>query len=251
MRLSRALLSICVVFSTACASAPSGGSPAVPPRVLSDTLYPGDTRVDARRLVSGSSERVMTVERAGQPVRALGSSVDVLGAVTFNGAPALLRVGSVQRGTATLIDSTWSDPRTLAPLRHASVQPARRLFVEWTGAVIRGRVEPTTGAPIRKDSTFAVPSYDSSNWELVIRAMDLGVGVRRVLPVYDVDGLLQWYVVRVVDTTSVDGRAAWIVKADLGVAGVATMTIEQASRRLALVEVPMGQATLKMAPPGR
>lgn len=242
---------VAATLATSCASAPSARTAADAPATTGDTLYPGDARVDARRLASGAESIGMSLERPGQPSRAIGSATDVLGLSSLDGAPVLLRVQTVQRGTATLIDSTWSDPRTLAPRRHRSVQPGRRLFVDWNGRAIAGRVQPASGAPVVVDSTLAVPTFDSSNWELLVRAMDLGAGVRRVLPVYDVDGRLQWYTARVTDSTTVEGRLAWIIRAELGSAGTATLTIEQVSRRLASVDVPMGQGTLRMAANGR
>ncbi len=241
-------LAVFVFSLTACASAGSANSGRARAAVTGDTLLPGDARIDARRLATGTDQIGWMMERSGQPARSIGSARDQLGSASFENQRALLRVVTVQRGTATLIDSTWSDARSLAAFRHRSLQPGRRLFVDWNGRAIVGRIEPATGAPVRKDSSLSVSSFDSSNWDLIVRAMDLGAGVRRVFPVYDVDGLLQWYVARVSDTTSVDGRAAWIVKAELGPAGTATLTVEQASRRLALVEVPMGQGTLRMAP---
>lgn len=252
-RLARVLVALTtMVLGTACTTgSPSSGMEATPSPVRGDTVLPGDPRVDGRRLAPGTVTLAMTLERTGQPTRAMGTSVDLLTSGALNNAPALIRVGTVQRGTATILDSTWSDPRTLAPKRHRSVQPNRRLILDWNGAAVTGRVEPASGAPVVKDSAFAVPSFDSSNWDLVIRALDLSVGVRRVFPVYDVDGGVQWYSATVADTTRVEGRSAWTVKANLGRAGTATMTIEQATRRLHAVDVPLGQATLRMAESAR
>jgi hypothetical protein len=247
MRVRSAFALASVAFTIAACASTGGANGSSTAAVRGDTLLPGDARIDARRLAPGTEQVAWTMERAGQPSRNFGNAVDQLGSVSLDGQAALLRVMTVQRGTATLIDSTWSDARTLAARRHRSVQPGRRLFVDWADRAITGRIEPASGAPIARDATYLVPSFDSSNWELIVRAMDLNVGVRRVYPVYDVDGLLQWYVARVTDTTSVAGRPAWVVKAELGTSGTATLTIEQATRRLASVEVPLGQGTLRMA----
>jgi hypothetical protein len=247
----RSLLPVfAALVASGCAQSTNAPSPVVT-STTGDTIYPGDARIDGRVLTRSTEQITMTMERTGQLSRTMGSATDQLATADLGGISALLRVNTVQQGTATLIDSTWSDPRTLEPKRHRSVQPGRRLLVDWSGRAIAARIEPKSGTPVVKDSTFRVPSFDSSNWELLVRAMDLGLGVTRVLPVYDVDGLLQYYVARVSDTTRVEGRPAWLVKTELGRAGVATLTIEQATRRLALVQVPFGQATLRMAPAAR
>lgn len=242
-----------LAFALATTLAACGGSaagtatPAAPP-VTGDTVYPGDGRVDARRLATGTEQVAMTLERAGQPTRRMGSATDWLGTTTLEGRPALVRVNAVTQGTATLVDSTWSDPRTLAPFRHRSQQPGRRLEVDWTGAAVRARVVPASGAAVVKDSAWRVATFDSGNWELLVRALDLAPGVRRVLPVYDTDNLVQWYVATVSDSTVVDGKPAWVVSATLAKAGTATLTIDRATRRLLSTTVPLGQATLRMAP---
>jgi hypothetical protein len=236
----------------ACTTVHTNGTPdpnASSGRSASDTVFPGDARLEGRRIMSTAATYHWIVEQKGES-KPFGEIRDVTSTTILDGRTLLLRVATVVRGTMTLTDSTWSDPSTLAAVQHRSVQPLRRLAVNWSGAVIQGRIIlPGGKPPIVKDSAFTVPSFDSSNWELLIRAMDLAQGRTRIFPVYDVDGGLQWYRATVQRRTLMNGRDAFVIAAALGSAGTATVTVDAKSREVLLIEIPMGAAaTLRQVP---
>lgn len=223
----------------------SASAPA-PLQATPDTVLPGDRRVDARRIRASADSIAWTLERDGQQ-RPFGAATDVISRTTRDGAPVLLRVTRVARGPMILIDSTWSDPATLAPIAHRSTQPQRSLVVDWRGRSLSARIERSGGMPLVRDTTWQVPTFDSSNWELIIRALDLRAGARWTFPVYDVDGLLQWYSASVKEETVRDGRPVVIVEASLGSAGNPTLVIDRETRALIETRVSMGQAVLRMS----
>ena len=221
-------------------------TPITPTPVSPDTVLPGDRRVDARRIRASADSIDWTLERDGQQ-RPFGAAADIVSRTTRDGAPVLLRVNRVSRGPAMLIDSTWSDPTTLAPIAHRASQPQRSLVVDWRGRSLSARIERRGGTPIVRDTTWQVATFDSSNWDLVIRALDLRVGTTWTFPVYDVDGLLQWYSATVKEEAMRAGRPVVVVDASLGTAGNTTLVIDRETRAMIETRVPMGQAVLRMS----
>lgn len=214
---------------TACRPSRTAGPPPAP-AIVSDTVVPGDPRIDAGRLVHERRDFEWIADApAGR--RTLGQWHDALAVERREGQDVLARVLQVDLGRSTLVDSSWSDARTLAPLRHRSAQPGRALEVTWRGSTVQGWVQPTNAARQSRDTVLARSTFDSSNWDLVIRSLDLGAGVVRVFPVYDVDNRLSWYRATVTGDTLIDGAKAWIVEAALGTTW-AELTVDARTRRV-------------------
>lgn len=226
-----------------------GGRTAAPrpaAAVRSDTVVPGDPRVDARRLATGRRDFDWFSEGpAGR--RTLGRWRDTLAVARSTEGDVLTRVLAVDLGRTTLIDSSWSDPRTLAPFRHRSAQPGRALEVRWRDTAITAWVAPANGPRQPRDTVLGRTTFDSSNWDLVIRALDLGPGVVRVFPVYDVDNRLGWYRASVVGDTVVNGARAWVVEAALGNTW-AELTIDAATRTVVRQRMGNPKAPMLVVP---
>ncbi|MCU0622802.1 MAG: hypothetical protein MUF53_02925 [Gemmatimonadaceae bacterium] len=213
---------------------------------LSDTVRPGDPRVDARRLRPAQDTADWLVETRGER-RVVGRFDDRLMRGRLGDQAAIVRVLAVTSGTATLVDSSWSDPRTLAPLAHRSRQPTRSLEVRWVGDAVQGAILPAGGAHLGRDSVLGLRTFDSSNWDLVIRSLDLAPGVTRVFPVYDVDARVRWYRARVRGDSLVGGRRAFVVEAELGTSW-AWVLVDAATRRVYEQRMGNPQAPMRVVP---
>lgn len=242
-RLRRVAAGLLLLPAAACARR---ASEAPSPRVASDTVWPGDPRVDARRLPVTRARFDWRVDQNGT-TRTIGTFDDQLVAAPRDGRATLQRVLAVTTGTATLVDSSWSDPRTLAPIAHRSAQPARRLAVEWVGDAVRGGITPANGVAQPRDSVLGLRTFDSSNWDLIIRALDLAPGRVRHFPVYDVDSRVSWYRATVQRDTMIDGRRAFVVDAQLGRTW-AELTVDAATRAALGQRMGNPQAPMRVVP---
>ena len=143
-----------------------------------------------------------------------------------------------------LIDSTVTDAATLAPRQHRSIQPQRLLNIDFEGKRVRGRIGPAESPGAAIDTTLAWPVFDSGNWDLVVRAMPLAKDFEAVFRVYDLDGGMRDYRVKVIGSTPMHGENAHIVLFQLSAQREATVWIGDTTRRLLQVETPLGPTTI-------
>ena len=203
-------------------------------------IVPGDTTLRVREIRADTLRYALTGYRDGDEIP-VGSITDI---VSREGGELLRRVLVVQRGNASLIDSTLSDARTLAPRQHRSWQPQRHLQLDFAGLRVRGSIGPpdTQGAAI--DTTIASPAFDSGNWDLVLRALPLDSGYAARFPVYSLETGLHEYRVRVIGSATLHGERAHVVLFQLGGSQEVTVWIGATTRRLLQVETPVGPTTL-------
>lgn len=216
--------------------------PAQAPPASMKRIVPGDTSLRVLELRVDTLRYALTGFRDGDEIP-VGSITDMV--TREGGASALLRrVLVVQRGSASLIDSTLSDAVSLAPRQHRSWQPQRHLQLDFTGLRLRGSIGPPDAQGAAIDTTIASPAFDSGNWDLVVRAMPLDSGYAARFPVYDLETGLHEYRVRVIGATTMLGERAHVVLFQLGGTQEVTVWIGATTRRLLQVETPVGPTTL-------
>ena len=209
-----------------------------PPR----RFWPGDTSLRATGIRADTLTYALTAYRDADEIP-VGTITDIISR-TGTDKQVIRRVLSVQRGTARLIDSTVTDAATLAPQQHRAIQPQRLLDIDFEGKRVRGRVGPVDSPGAAVDTTLAWPVFDSGNWDLVVRSMPLALDFSAVFRVYDLDGGLRDYRVKVIGSTPMYGENAHIVLFQLGGQREATVWIGDTTRRLLQVETPLGPTTI-------
>lgn len=238
LRLRHLLLAIGLASATADEVRAQGEPPTPPGR----RIWPGDTSLRTMGIRSDSLTYALTGYRDADEI-AVGTITDI---VTRSGTDraVIRRVLSVQRGTSVLIDSTVTDAVTLAPRQHRSIQPQRMMTIEFEGKRVRGRIGPVDSPGAAIDTTLSWPVFDSGNWDLVVRSMPLAADFAAVFRVYDLDGGMRDYRVRVIGSTPMHGENAHIVLFQLGAQREATVWIGDTTRRLLQVETPLGPTTI-------
>lgn len=222
---------------TACSGAVPRSAPSAP-QVESEiiTVLPGDGSLDARLLRTGVVAYTWIIESAGQS-QPVGWVTDSLAATFDNGRPALTRTLTAQRGNMVLVDSSVSLRRSLAPRSHRSHQPRRTMVLTFDGSHVMGSVTSAQGEPATFDSTFVTPVFDSSNWDLLIRALPLREGLAVRFPVYDHDnGGLVWYTARVAGVERPGaGPESWRIEGQVGPVRN-TLWVDRQTRDLVMLE---------------
>ncbi|MDB4950334.1 MAG: hypothetical protein JWM27_2983, partial [Gemmatimonadetes bacterium] len=206
----------------------------------------GDSAVDGSRVRPARASFAWEIVR-GEGSTPVGTLTDEVSVVQSGGRPALLRVLSLQSARGALIDSTVSDARTLAPISQRSTQPRRSIALTFERGRMTGSVTPVGGAPVKVDTAGAVPAFDSSSWDLVLRALPLREGLSVRYAVFDVDLPGQtWYSARVTGVERPAGAAgdAWRVETERGDGHQATVWIDRATREVVQVEAQMGPGVL-------
>jgi hypothetical protein len=213
-----------------------------PEAMAAQATVPGAPALEPTRIRFGTMEYTLTLVR-GDEEETLGYLRDEI--MPIRGTdPVLRRVLSLTRGNSTLIDSTLTDLETLAPHWHKSVQPHREIEYQMDGARVVGIVTPTSGEARAIDTTLADLAFDSSNWDLIVRALPLADGDAAVLSMYDVDANLTRYSLRVVDRQP-RGRTDVIhVIIDMGKGREAHAWFDDITRVLLRVETQLGPDVL-------
>lgn len=197
-------------------------------------VIPGNSSVQGTRFQTGRSSKPIMLEANGQ-TQHFGELTQNLAEVDRNGRAALLSVQRFRAGSGETIDSSWADLHTLAPLAHRSHNPSRVMALDFAGNRVTGRYSPTDSAARTIDQHLATPAFDSNIMDLVIAALPLqpGYAVRIPYYIYERGGAV-WFNVRVVDTTTVTGRAgdhpAWVVEATTEGDGTTRYWIDRATR---------------------
>ena len=210
---------------------------AVPSAAVGQATIPGAPNLEPTRIRFGTLEYVLSILRDGEE-QVIGSLIDEI--LPLRGDdPVIKRVQTVRRSGGVHVDSTVTDAQTLAPRWHYGVQAQRIVLLEFDGARVRGTVTPTTGAPRVIDTTLADVAFDSSNWDLAVRALPLEEGDAAILQVYDVEQQLHRYGVRVADR-ELRGKSFIVhVIIQLGRNNEAHVWFDDITRTLLRIETPV------------
>lgn len=224
-------------------AAAQGAPPVAPLAPPSRRIAPADTALRADSIRVDTLTYTLTGYRDGDEIP-VGTIVDMTTREGEGASRMLRRIMLVKRGTATLVDSTLTDAKSLAPKQHRSSQPQRVLRIDFSGMRIRGVIGPIGSSGVALDTTLSYPAFDSGNWDLIVRAMPLAPNFAAVFRVYDVETGPHDYIVRVTGTTTIYGETAYIVQFQLSRGTESTVWIGATTRRLLQMETWVGQSTL-------
>lgn len=213
-------------------------APLTGPRVL-----PGDSTLRGEQVRAGTSRYLLTTVREGLE-QTLGTLTDVITLEQDGRVPVIRRVRTMQRGALALVDSSDTHARTLAPRSHRASQPTRRISLDFNHKRVKGWLAPAETPSLPIDTAFATPPFDSGNWDLLVRALPLAKDYAAWFPVYDVDGGLHHYHVRVVGSTMMLGEESHIVRFSLSRSRAATVWIAKGSGTLLQIETVLGPMLL-------
>lgn len=208
-----------------------------PTRAVAQATVPGAANIEPTRIRFGTLEYVLSILREGEE-QIIGSVIDEILPVRGDD-PVIKRVQTVRRSGGVNVDSTVSDAQTLAPRWHYGVQPQRIVFLEFDGTRVRGTVTPRTGTQRMIDTTLSDAAFDSSNWDLAVRALPLEEGDAAIVQVYDVDQQLHRYGVRVADRELRGKSYILHVIVQLGRNNEAHVWFDDVTRTLLRIETPI------------
>ncbi len=210
--------------------------------IQAQPIAPGSYQIDPKRIRYGTVEYNLTVVR-GDEEEAIGVVRDEI--MPINEAdPIIRRVQILVRSGSMVIDSSWSNAQTLAPVWHKSVQPGRTIEYEVEGLRLRGVVAPNDTNATVLDTVLSNPVFSASNWDLAVRSLPLAEGEAAIMSMYDVDRKSQLYSVQVIER-SVRGKTDVIhVIVELGGGRTAHVWFDDATRVLLRVETQLGPDTV-------
>jgi hypothetical protein len=217
---------------------PGAMQPPLPPRIV-----PGDSVL---RRAWGSTDSVryaLTMFRDADEIP-VGRMVDVWRLDTIGGIPVVVRVQRLQRGTVTLVDTTVTDQRTLAPRVRRSLQQNRRVLLEFNGARVKGSLAPLDAPPVPLDTTLRVAPFDAGSWELLLRALPLEKDFAARFPVYDLDGGLREYRIQVTGRTAVQGEDCHVVILTLARNRESVVWVSVDTGQVVQIETMLGETTM-------
>ncbi|MGH7459756.1 MAG: hypothetical protein ACREMA_01850, partial [Longimicrobiales bacterium] len=175
-----------------------------------NTLGPGDSQLDGKRIKPGRWKLEMMVTRDGQTQSSMHGEQEIR-RVIIDGKPALelVQVFHSPRGTRT--DTTRILAAGLTPISHRSYGMGASKELNFTGRIVSGSMASNgvSSVPFRKETEQ--PTFDSAALELVIAAAPLGAGFRARMPMYvhEQNGLV-WHDIAVTGEESVDASGSAI-----------------------------------------
>jgi hypothetical protein len=206
-------------------------------------VVPGDSTLRGERISAGTARFALTAYRDADEIP-VGRLTDEIRIDTVKGTVLVRRVQRLQRGTMELVDSTLTEQATLAPRWHRSLQPNRRIVLEFSGRKVKGSIGPQDVPPVPIDTTLPAPVFDSGNWDLFVRALPLAKDYAARFHVYDTDAGVREYHVAVTGSTTVQGEEAHVVLFTLGRGRESVVWIGKESRDLLQMETMLGPTTL-------
>ncbi len=221
-------------------------APAAAQTPADSSVVVGDARIDGTRVRPGRAVFAWEMIRGDQKMP-VGTLTDEITLAQEGGRPVLRRVLSLQAMMGSLVDSTTSDARTLAPISERAHQPRRAVALDFDGRRVRGSITPTGGAPTAVDTASPRPAFNPGSWDLVLRALPLAEGLAVRYAVFDVDQPGErWYSARVVGVERPEGTTAeaWKVEMERGATKV-TAWIDRSTREVLRVETAMGGGILR------
>lgn len=239
------LMGLVLLVAASSGALAQGATPVAKP--AAPLVPPGDSALHGSRIAAGTARYALTMYRDADEIP-VGRLTDEIRLDTVAGTALrsvlLRRVQRLQRGTMELLDSTVTEVATLAPRWHRSLQPTRRVLLEFSGRRVKGSVGPVDVPPVPIDTTLPVPVFDSGNWDLFVRALPLAPGYAARFPVYDTDAGLREYQVEVTGSTTVQGEDAFVVLFTLGKGRESVVWIGKQSRELLQMETMLAPTTL-------
>lgn len=209
-----------------------------PPRVV-----PGDSVLRPLPFIRDSVRYALTMFRDADEIP-VGRLTEFWRTDSVGGTPVLLRVQKLQRNMMQLVDSTWTDARTLAPRARRSLQQNRRVLLEFSGTRVKGSLAPLDAPPVPLDTTLRVAPFDAGNWELVMRALPLQRDFAARLPVYDLDGGLREYRVQVTGRSTVQGEDSHVVVLTLARNRESVVWLSVSTGQVLQIETMLGETTM-------
>ena len=207
MTLRRTLLLLALVAPHAGLSAQAPASSATPPVVAADA-----GAVNGALVAPGTYRRALVMVQNGKE-RQLGVITETI-SVTGTGPDAtLLRAQMMTVGPTTVTDTAVSRAATLAPMWHASHQPAVTMALQFAGRRVTGTHTTGSKPPVVIDTELSDAVFDSNNHELVMGALPLAAGYSARLPtyIYEKKGNV-WCDLRVTGEETLDGTPAWVLE---------------------------------------
>lgn len=202
-------------------------------------LRPGDAVVDGRHVTTATVRYALTLLRDGA-VTSAGQVIDETQRDSTRDRVLVRRVQTVRRGTAQLIDSTVSDGLTLAPRMHRSLQPTRRMSLDFNGRRVKASIGPVDAPLVPVDTALPFAAFDSGNWDLLVRSLPLEKGYSTRFAVFDLDAGLKEYEVKVTGSTVVQDEDAHVVIFTIAKGRESVVWIGKQSRRLLRIETMLG-----------
>ena len=218
-KMLRALLLLTLVLSAGTPSLGAQGSESAP-------------QPDGRLLRLGTDSLAIYLVRGTDTTRT-GLVVDRLEVIEQDGRTLLQRAyHSTDDLLGSRIDTLVDVLRTLAPVRHRSRTPRSLEFLEFGSGTLKGWLRLANGDSVAVDVPLPATLYNSSSFDLVLRASPLSDAWRATVPALrphtrTVVSLRAW----VGGSDIIDGEATWRVEAEFTGLPV-TFWIGKASRAL-------------------
>lgn len=238
----QALAALMLVTDVRAQGAPPA-NPATPAAEVFRFLQPGDSLLRGTRVATGTFRHTLTAYRDADEFP-VGRIQDEIAIDTVNGMPRLRRVQTLQRGTQRIVDSSFTNANTLAPVWHHSEQPTRRITIDFAGRKVKALVGLPDASPAVIDTTVQRPPFDSGNWDLLLRALPLEKGLRVRFLVYDTDAGVHEYRFSVTGSTTVQGEEAHVVTFQLSRTSDAIVWVGKTSGAILQMETMLAGNTL-------
>lgn len=218
------------------------------------TVGPGHPALDLGRIHEGVDTTVLRWTKDG--VTSAGPvQIEEVRFADAAGMPAIRFVTKVMRGeTAALVDTSFFDRRTLAPISHVSRSAGHILSLSYHGQSVSGQVTEEGKAARRIDVTADQALFDPSAVELVIRAIEWKAGLGVTIPVFDHQTLAPKSIaVRPVGSEPValagaQPQPTWVLAVDYGTHG-ATLWVPRDGTPVIAGSVPLPDRRMTMISP--
>lgn len=219
------------------------------------TVGPGHSAIDVSRLHEGVDTVALQWTKDGKtnpgPLQ-----IQDLRFADAGGTPAFRLVTTIMRGaTPALVDTSFFDRKTLAPISHVSRGAGHVLSLSYHGRSIVGsrtaEGKPTQPIEVTADQDL----FDPSAVELVMRAIEWKAGLGIVIPVLDHQTLApKSIVVRPIGSEPVrvkdgDPKPSWVLAVDYGTHS-ARLWIPRGGASVIAGVVPLPDRQMAMIAPG-
>lgn len=205
--------------------------------------------IDTRRLTLGSDSLAIFIVRGADTVQT-GWMRDLLSADEENGRPVLRRVYvSADRILGMRVDTIVDARESLAPIRLRDHSARGGAFLDFSAGQVTGWMQLASGDSVAVQSVLPAEVYNSSSFDLVLRAADLSQNWRAEIPAFlpSTRSVVQLQA-QVEGAETVGGRTCWRVQANFAGTPV-TFWIDQESRALCKQVMVLGPGVQLMLAP--